>query len=81
MTTLTPLADGSILIAGGTDNNLDEYGATYLLPWDGSPAQIGSALNTPRFQHGAVRLLDGRVVVAGGRSGVPATNENNAENL
>jgi hypothetical protein len=68
--TATPLADGRVLLVGGCSADsceLDERGATAELfdPLKGTFSKA-AALAGPRVGHGAVRLRDGRVLVAGG---------------
>ena len=64
--TATPLADGSVLIAGGCD--IDGCGrataSTFLLTAEG--AQPAAPLVQARDGHTATRLADGRVLVVGG---------------
>ncbi len=70
----TRLADGRILIAGGgavcRDGRLVQSGRAKAIIWDpatGSSTPTGS-LRWAREYHDAVRLADGRVLVAGGQS-------------
>lgn len=70
--TVTQLASGNVLAAGGIDWLTEEVHATaevydYKL---GKWTQTAS-MHTPRFVHSAVRLLDGKVLVVGGNSAYP----------
>ena len=73
--TATVLKDGRILIAGGVHIGPD--GAELLAaaelfdPAAGAFSTVG-ALGTARYVHGAARLDDGRVLVAGGSDGLGA---------
>jgi hypothetical protein len=68
--TATALADGRVLIAGGQTTGPTGYGTTATTelfdPTRGS-VTAGAPLGTPRHSHQAVRLADGRVLVAGDR--------------
>jgi len=77
----TRLADGSVLVAGGTwDDGLGNMGfasgAERFNPSTNTWSAAGT-LNVPRYWHQAVRLQDGRVLVVGGyaASGPTATAE------
>ncbi|HUP69390.1 MAG TPA: kelch repeat-containing protein [Acidimicrobiales bacterium] len=75
--TATDLAAGEVLVAGGTQDfalaNALRSAALYD-PATGIWSRTGS-LGTSRFQHTATRLLDGRVLVAGGQNeGILAPN-------
>lgn len=67
---LTPLADGRLLLAGGRDRSGSPVSTTYVLrfdPIDGDVELVPTApLHAPRAQHSAVRLCDGTVLVVGG---------------
>jgi hypothetical protein len=77
--TATPLPDGTVLVAGGTDAN-DEPGdaprrsAEVFDPgrgtWTGS-----ASMGADRGEHAAAALADGRVLVTGGRSKSPSSAE------
>jgi len=65
--TLTVLADGTVLSAGGTNND----NGSVVNPADRFDPTTGrwrktAALITPRYDHAATRLRDGRVLVVGG---------------
>jgi Kelch motif/Galactose oxidase, central domain len=59
--TATPLANGRVLVVGGVGESTTELYDPPTGTW--SP---GGTLNEPRWLHEAVRLRDGRVLVAGG---------------
>ncbi|WP_295435270.1 kelch repeat-containing protein [uncultured Thiodictyon sp.] len=67
LTTLTPLLDGRVLVAGGTDGTQDLDTAELFNPatgtWDGA-----AAMSIPRSTHSATRLVDGRVLVISGNT-------------
>ena len=62
--TATPLADGRVLVVGGVRETSTELYDPATGTW--SP---GGVLNQPRWLHAAVRLADGRVLVASGDAG------------
>ena len=65
--TATPLADGRVLVVGGVGETTTELYDPPTGTW-----LPGGTLNQPRGLHVAVRLRDGRVLVAGsGRYGSP----------
>jgi hypothetical protein len=73
--TATPLADGTVLLAGGCTRDgceLDEQGATAEIydPASGHFSAVGP-LAMPRVSHAAGRLPDGRVLIVGGWSRSP----------
>ena len=84
--TATLLTDGRVLVAGGSTAAVNGYeNAAYAYnPTTGTWAPTGNTLATARKHHAAVRLPDGRVLVAGGDNGTfpltstelydPATN-------
>src|SRR5207249_1717332 len=63
------LADGTVLVAGGDDNNV----ATDTLErFDPSTLQfslLAAKLNAPRTLHAQASLVDGRVLIVGGFDG------------
>jgi len=65
--TATRLADGAVLIAGGTDKGQPPLDAEIYEPTAGTFRRAGS-LSEGRMAHDACLLLDGRVLVAGGWS-------------
>ncbi|MFN0059891.1 MAG: hypothetical protein ACKVX7_15640 [Planctomycetota bacterium] len=77
--TATLLADGSVLIAGGTNDFLVADACSDSLVFDAITRTFASdlqPLNTmifPRFRHTANRLPDGRVLLAGGQRAVIET--------
>jgi hypothetical protein len=56
--TATPLENGRVLVVGGVDAELYDPPTGTWIP--------GGTLNQPRWLHEAVRLRDGRVLLAGG---------------
>jgi len=66
--TVTLLADGRVLVAGGSDSfGAYPAAAEIYAPATNSWLTTGS-LNTPRGEHTATLMNDGRVLIAGGRS-------------
>lgn len=67
---LTPLRDGSVLVAGGRDVDGNPVTAAARLRFDSESAQIRylptTSLETPRAGHSATLLCDGSVLVVGG---------------
>ena len=64
--TVTELANGKVLIAGGRADQFTAFSRTQLLDvGTGALVDTGS-LNVVRFNHAALRLADGRVFVVGG---------------
>ena len=63
----TLLADGRILVAGGTSGSVAVGSAFLLNPVSRAASATGSLL-TPRGRHMATRLKDGRVLIVGGHS-------------
>jgi hypothetical protein len=64
--TATRLADGSVLVVGGTNFDSDSSVVEVFDPRTGKFSVTGS-LFYPRWSHSATLLPDGRVLVAGGR--------------
>jgi hypothetical protein len=64
--TATPLADGRVLVLGGTT----ETGAEVYDPGANDFAPVGDMVSVHRDGHRAVRLPDGHVLVLGGDDGV-----------
>lgn len=60
--TTTPLLDGRVLVAGGTDTAAAEVFDPAARRWTPTPPMVAA-----RDGHSATRLTDGRVLVAGGR--------------
>lgn len=71
--TATPLADGSVLVAGGCDVDGCASATTSTVLLTAAGSQATDPLRRPRDAHTAVGLSDGRVLVAGGftAEGVP----------
>lgn len=70
--TATLLADGSLLIAGGTPgNHLDPRNPSLSELWAGIARPTSSNMNAVRYGHTATLLNDGRVLVTGGTNGGP----------
>ena len=63
----TRLADGRVLVAGGSNGSAFVASAEIYDPATGTWTATGS-MATPRYGHTATRLADGRVLVAGGVS-------------
>jgi hypothetical protein len=64
----TLLADGSVLVVGGTDGSANVLASCERIdPVTGASTPVPS-LDTPRVLHTATRLADGRVYVCGGTS-------------
>ena len=59
--TATPLANGRVLVVGGVGQSTTELYDPPTGTWI-----AGGTLNQPRWLHEAVRLRDGRVLLAGG---------------
>jgi hypothetical protein len=59
--TATRLGNGRVLVVGGVDESTTELYDPPTGTW-----VAGGMLNQPRWLHAAVRLADGRVLVAGG---------------
>jgi hypothetical protein len=80
--TATLLADGRVLIAGGTDETL--YGAkatAYLYDPALDAWQRAADMPKARAYHAAIRLKDGRVLITGGLLGEGATANSTATAL
>ncbi len=61
----TLLADGKVLVAGGTDAN--QSTAEVYDPANDAWTPVGN-LKVPRFAHSALRLSDGKVLISGGHA-------------
>ncbi|WP_460443098.1 DUF6603 domain-containing protein, partial [Amycolatopsis stemonae] len=68
-TDLVPLADGRVLLAGGTGPSGTPLAATALFDPTADAWTAGPPLTAARRRHTTTRLGDGRVLVVGGRSG------------
>lgn len=66
--TATLLADGRILLSGGSDGNQVLASAELYDPKTGTFSATGS-MTTPRIRHTATLLSNGRVLIAGGADG------------
>ena len=64
--TVTPLADGRLLVAGGTVGDRQTSSRAILVAPDTGAWSETGAMSTPRTNHTATVLPDGRVLVAGG---------------
>lgn len=69
--TITPLADGRVLVAGGISQDADGQpvalaSAEVYDPRTGRFERTANDMSSPRYFHGAARLADGRVLVTGG---------------
>ena len=67
--TATLLADGRVLVAGGTANLTTAVGPTEIYDPDTGAWSSAGTMITPRFSHEAVLLPDGKVLVVGGTDG------------
>lgn len=67
VTTLTPLLDGRVLVAGGTDGTRDLDTAELFNPATGTWDRAAS-MSVLRSTHSATRLLDGRVLLISGNT-------------
>ena len=78
--TATTLTDGRVLVAGGDDGSLDPGAAlsSIQIYTSGSGWSAGEAMRKVRVDGAAVRLADGRVLVAGGTDAAGAA-QNTAE--
>jgi hypothetical protein len=63
--TATLLADGRVLVAGGSLGSMVHVDIELFDPATGSSVTVGSMLQ-PRTRHAAARLADGSVLIAGG---------------
>lgn len=59
---------GGVVLGGGAT------GAVQVMDLDGFSWALPLMLNTPRYQHAQVTLNDGRILVAGGRTRLPAVS-------
>jgi N-acetylneuraminic acid mutarotase len=64
--TATRLADGRILLAGGSDGMDDQYALAEIFDPVNNLFLPAAALHTPRHEHSATLLPDNRVLVVGG---------------
>lgn len=80
--TATTLIDGRVLILGGRNANGDALNTGVIVdprpdaftddtynPASGAITTLGSVMQVPRAGHSATGLADGRILIAGGRSG------------
>jgi len=65
---LTMLNDGQVLVSGG-GNPLGYMASTEIYDAVANSFSAGSPMTRARYQHGAVRLQDGRVLLSGGWEG------------
>jgi hypothetical protein len=65
--TATRLADGRVLVAGGTDDAGAPLASVEIYDPRADRWQAGASLATARTRHAATLLTDGRVLVSGGR--------------
>jgi hypothetical protein len=74
--TITQLASGDVLAAGGIDWLTEEVRASAEV-YDHATGKwtTTGAMANPRFSHRAVKLSDGRVLVTGGHSAYPGRNQ------
>ncbi len=68
LASVTALADGRVLVAGGSGSSNANATAELFDPRTGIFSTVGS-MNTPRYAHAAVRLLSGQLLLAGGSYG------------
>ncbi|MES2732295.1 MAG: IPT/TIG domain-containing protein [Bacteroidota bacterium] len=71
--TATLLADGRVLVAGGSGNDQANAPCEIYDPATGNWTITGS-LKTPRMEHKAFRLKNGKVLIIGGSSGREVAN-------
>jgi hypothetical protein len=68
--TVTPLPDGSILLAGGRDGANNPVSTAFIIRLDPSDGELDvvttDRLATPRARHQATLLCDGTVMLVGG---------------
>jgi hypothetical protein len=77
--TATPLSDGTVLIAGGTDEGGETFDSAEIFnPVSGTFGTTGS-MTTARFWHTAASLPDGRVLLIGGGDGQLGQEQATAE--
>jgi N-acetylneuraminic acid mutarotase len=62
----TTLANGSVLVTGGSDGNLRLFASAEVYSPGADAWSTAGAMSSARYQHSATRLNDGRVLVAGG---------------
>jgi hypothetical protein len=71
--TVTLLADGRVLVAGGTVAGAHVATAEIYDPATNTFTPANGPMTQARSQHAATRLLDGRVLITGGRDGTQFT--------
>jgi hypothetical protein len=70
--TMTPLADGRVLAAGGANALPSPREAEIYNPGTGAWVPAGTPMNQPRWRHSATRMFGGRVLMAGSAASIAA---------
>jgi hypothetical protein len=68
--TVTVLADGKVLVAGGSDGAAFTTSSEFYDPATNQWSSTTSDMNAPRYEHTATLLPDGKVLMVGGKAAV-----------